>query len=337
MVKKLPKGCELCFKGEKSVLFITGICPRNCIYCPLSEEKKNNDIIYINELKTMNIPKILNEIKLSNSKGIGITGGDPLSVLSRTIKIIKKCKKAFGKKFHIHLYTSLILINENVLSKLQKSGLDELRVHPDIYDSSEWDKIKLLKNSGFKEVGIEIPSVPNEEKRISDLIEFSKNYVDFYNLNQLEYATLHEEDYKKKKWKINEDYSVKGSDKTALEIIKKFPKLRIHYCSSKFKDITQFTNRIKLRAKNTAEKFDTITDEGLLMRAEIIPKNISLKKLHNLLKKKFKSYFKTDKKNKRILFSVNLAKRVSELFPNVSVVEEYPTIDGLQVTKNSLS
>lgn len=338
---KLTKGCELCFKGEKSVLFITGKCPRNCFYCPLSKEKKNNDIININELKTRDLKEIINEIRLSNSKGIGITGGDPLIVLNRTIQTITILKKEFGKEFHIHLYTSLDLINKDSLSKLKKAGLDELRVHPDIFNKNLWEKIKLPKqlNIKFKEFGIEIPIFPNEEEKIIDLIEFSKDYVNFYNLNQLEYATLYENIYKSKGWIVKEDYSVIGSEETSLKIIKKYSKskLRIHYCSSKFKDSIQFKNRIKLRAKKIAKKFDKITSEGTLLRGVIyINEKTNLNQIINYLKDKKINYF-IEKDKYRILFNHKLSYNLSRLFKEVSIIEEYPTVDGLVVEEEKLS
>ena len=108
-IGELPTGCKFCVKGEKLVLFITGICNRNCFYCPLSEQKKNKDVVYANEWETKpnQFDVIIKEAKLTNAKGAGITGGDPLLVCERTCSTIKKLKKAFGKKFHIHLYTSL--------------------------------------------------------------------------------------------------------------------------------------------------------------------------------------------------------------------------------------
>ena len=166
-IGSLAKGCQYCLKGEKLVLFITGICPRNCVYCPLSKEKKNNDVIHANELKTKNLKKILEETRLSGAKGAGITGGDPLAKINRTIKFIKALKKEFGKKFHIHLYTSLELLDNKKVKSLKKSGLDELRIHPDLYNSKNWNKINLVSKK-FKEVGIEIPIIPHSEKRSSD-------------------------------------------------------------------------------------------------------------------------------------------------------------------------
>ncbi len=341
-IGSLAKGCQYCLKGEKLVLFITGICPRNCVYCPLSKEKKNNDVIHANELKTKNLKKILEETRLSGAKGAGITGGDPLAKINRTIKFIKALKKEFGKKFHIHLYTSLELLDNKKVKSLKKSGLDELRIHPDLYNSKNWNKINLVSKK-FKEVGIEIPIIPHSEKRVIELINYFKDKVDFFNLNQLEYATLYENEYKKRSWKISPDYSVKGSEKTALNILNYFKKskekIRIHYCSSHFKDAVQFTQRIKLRAKQVAKKFDKINSEGLLIRGAIYPNNPSISSLKKIQKQisKFTKYSEIDKKKSRIIFNYKDAIKISKLFPKTAIVEEYPTIDQLETEVNWLS
>ncbi|MCK5607218.1 radical SAM protein [Candidatus Pacearchaeota archaeon] len=348
-IGELAKGCKSCARGEKSVLFITGKCPRRCLYCPLSEEKKDSDLIYTNELKSRSIEKIIEEIKAGGSKGVGITGGDPLSVISRTVAFIKSLKKEFGKEFHIHLYTSLDLISADIIKKLQNAGLDELRVHPDIENKKLWSRLDFLTGK-FGEVGIEIPVFPKSEKKVLELIAYSKDKVDFFNLNELEYATLYENYYKKKGWKVLLGYQVKGSRKAAFKVLKKLKKsgLRVHFCSANFKDDVQFVNRIKLRAKNVALLTDKITRDGMLLRGVIYSGARSEKtgvgvsskcllKLKKDLEKEFGSEFFIDKKKKRIIFDVNLARSVSVKFSECYVVEEYPTIDSLEVEVEKLS
>jgi len=331
---KLSRGCELCFRGKKSVLFVTGICPRNCIYCPISPTKKNKDVVYINELKTKKLKQILDEIKLSNSSGIGITGGDPLSKLTRTCFLIEKCKNKFGKNFHIHLYTSLNLIDDKIIKRLQNSGLDELRIHPDLFDKTNWEKINLVSKK-FKEVGIEIPVLPGYEKEIISLIEFAKDKVDFFNLNELEYAINKEKIYQNKKWKVEENYDVVGSEKLALKILKKFIKLRIHFCGARFKDSIQFRERLKQRAKVVAKSFDRITPDGLLVRGVSYNKK-DFGKIKKQLKKIKKKYFVDDKLS-RIIFGIDSAKKLSKHFENIFIVEEYPTSDSQETYREQLS
>src|SRR3989338_9046570 len=99
----LPEGCRLCVKGEKLVVFITGICNNKCFYCPISEMRSGKDIVYANELDTKFKGKLsekdfkilIKEANLCSAKGAGITGGDPLLVAERSADVIKRLKKEF--------------------------------------------------------------------------------------------------------------------------------------------------------------------------------------------------------------------------------------------------
>ena len=120
------EGCKQCVKGRKTVIYITGLCPRKCYYCPLSDNKRLRDVMYVNERKIKDIKEIAEEVKISKSTGAGITGGDPLLKMQRTCSVIKQLKKKFGKKFHIHLYTSFDLVDNKKLRSLYDAGLDEI-------------------------------------------------------------------------------------------------------------------------------------------------------------------------------------------------------------------
>ena len=49
----IPKGCKLCLKGQKTVLFLNGICqkPDHCSwYCPISTERKGKENTFADEI-----------------------------------------------------------------------------------------------------------------------------------------------------------------------------------------------------------------------------------------------------------------------------------------------
>lgn len=363
-IGNLAKGCQLCVKGEKSVLFVTGLCSSSCFYCPISDKKKNKDVVYINEWETGKFDEIKTEIKLCDSKGVGITGGDPLVKLERTLFLIKKLKKEFGKNFHIHLYTPLRLVNNKNLEKLYKAGLDEIRFHPDFKNKKDWGKINPAKNFKWK-VGIEIPVIPGMKNQTIDLIKFlGRAKIDFLNLNELEISDTNAQKLIEKGFipKDRVSYGVLGSEKLAFELLDYINqnklKLNVHYCTTKLKDRVQLAKRIKKRALNAAKDYDIVTVEGILVRGavyleEIYPsfgyerklKEIKNKKtlitklrdLRNQIIKKLKlnkNLAEIDENKLRILTQKSLVKKIKEEFNNknlrFAIVREYPTYDAMQ-------
>ena len=320
----LPKGCQLCVKGQKLVLFLTGLCPRSCYYCPISDKKYKKDVIYADEWPTTNIHQIVKEAKLIDAKGAGITGGDPLCKLFRTLFSIRQLKKQFGKNFHIHLYTSLDLVTKSNLKKLYNAGLDEIRFHLDLNNHKSWNKIKLTLDYKWK-VGVEIPVIPKKEANIKKILLFldeinkeSKNKI-FLNLNELEVADnrvnkLSQMGYKTK----NElSYAIAGSEELAKKLLsfaeRNNLKINIHYCTAKLKDKVQLANRIKRRAKNIKKPYDKLTSYGTLIRGAVYLEDLKpgfdyrkklekIKSKNNIIKKltKIKTDLKKDFKIKNI-------------------------------------
>ena len=331
----LAKGCELCVKGQKLVFFITGICRQNCFFCPISEKKSQKDAIYANEWKIKSHKDLIEEARLTRAKGVGITGGDPLTRFNKTIYYIKLLKKTFGKKFHIHLYTPLILVKEKTLKKLYTAGLDEIRFHPNINNKKEWNKILLAKKFKWK-AGIEIPVIPKKEKETKDLIDFIKGNVDFLNLNELERSdsTVSKLDILGYKTKDSISYGIKGSEELAKKLLKYAEKNNIptHYCTARLKDKVQLTNRIKRREKNIATKFDRITKEGTLIRNVIYADNP--KKAKKLLKTLIQEKYLIEDKDRLITSKQVLKKyknKLKSLNLKPAIVEEYPTYDRVIV------
>jgi uncharacterized protein len=326
--KELCKGCQLCVKGKKLVLFITGLCPNKCYFCPLSEQKFQTDVIFANERPIKELKEIIEEAKVSSARGAGITGGDPLAKFERTLEAIKLLKKEF-KNFHIHLYTPLNLIDDNKLRLLEEAGLDEIRFHPDLDSDKLWEKLK-LKTSMSK--GIEIPVIP--KKDIKKLIDFAKDHVEFFNLNELEYADAKHNKLAELGYTTKDDYSygIEGSETLALEILEQFPNLNIHYCTAKLKDSVQLMNRLKLRGQNIKENFDILTSDSTLVRGSI--KGENLEKLQQFLS------FKTKLEKDRLLCSRNNAKKYAKSLKKkgykVEIIEELPTYDLMEIESEEL-
>ena len=362
--KTLPLGCQFCVKGEKLVIFVTGICPRKCYFCPVSDHKFGTDSKYANEREIKSTDDVIAEAKLMQAKGAGITGGDPLSRLKRTVEYILLLKKEFGKKFHIHLYTSLNLVSHDALQKLYDAGLDEIRFHLDLETDTLWEKLTIASKFDW-DIGVEVPLIPTKEVELKKMIDFVVGKVSFLNLNELEVADnslskLNEMGYSTKD---TLSYAVEGSIALGKRLIayvkeKKYD-VAVHACTAKLKDAVQLTNRIKRESKGAAKPFDRVDDEGLLIRgalyfSELAPGFEYRKKLEDVdLKQKVIDTLKPlvgtikeslslnddelflDTSKPRILLSVKNMKKNKEYLISLGLilakVTEYPTADQLEM------
>lgn len=361
----LPGGCRLCVKGAKLVLLATGVCPNRCWYCPLSERKKNRDVVVANEWWVKKDGDILDEARLCQAEGAGITGGDPLSRLERTIHYIRLLKRAFGAGFHIHLYTPTRQATSIALLRLYRAGLDEIRFHPD-FTSGKPDLKQVEEALRYSwDVGCEIPVIPGYLRQTKALLKaLDRLGVKFVNLNQFEVSETNAEALQGRGYAAESDisFAVKGSSKMADSLLRWCAKntgLRVHYCSVRLKDAVQLRNRLKRRAKNVAKEYDIVTGEGLLVRGAIyLPSTMPsfgynermdsvagakkaaiMRKLKSALKRIIADYnvpaslIEADQRRLRLLTGAWVAEELADglkamgLAP--AVVEEYPTWDGL--------
>ena len=343
LIGEMPKGCQLCILGAKLVLFITGICNRSCYYCPISERRRNKDVIYANERLVKKDNDIINEAKLMEAEGTGITGGEPLTQFERVINFIKLLKREFGNGHHIHLYTNGDLLTKPMLEELISAGLNEIRFHPVGMDPSI---IEYAVDSGI-DVGCEVPAIPHNESEIIKLAEFLENCnAKFLNLNELEFSPTNAEALMEKGFRLKNEIStgVKGSEEIAKEILewasKQIKKLNLHYCPARLKMTHQFKNRLLRRAKHVAKPYDEISDEGLLIKGVIFAEGLSIEKLNQLKSDLMKEFgvpselMAVDGEKMRLetaWYVLDKIMRVKKSGLRFAVVKEYPTADRLEI------
>ena len=362
-LSELPVGCQYCVRGEKLVLFVTGLCPRRCYFCPVSDQKYGKDVIFANERPVEQQEDVLEEAGAMSAKGLGITGGDPLVKAERAAGYIQKLKKKYGRGFHTHLYTSLNLVTKKKLQLLAAAGLDEIRFHLDLDSKALWPKLELARTFSWN-IGVELPLLPDKEEAIKEAIAFMQDKVDFLVLNELEVADNGRSQLLKMGYttKNTLSYAVKGSMEAGLHLLKgiqeKYPRFKVHLCTAKLKDAVQLTNRLKREAQGVKRPFDIVSKEGLLTRGalylpELVPgfgyrekiaaadtKKIchALEKIKKPVQEKLHLHDKEiflDKKKPRLLLAARLIKKHKKEWQALgiipAIVKEYPTADQLEI------
>lgn len=343
-VGSLPEGCKLCMRGEKLVLFVSGVCTKRCCYCPLSEKRKGIDATWANERRIKSSGEILEEARRMQARGAGVTGGDPDVRLEKTLDYVAMLKKEFGANFHVHLYTSNAL-SKKTIAALKSAGCDEIRFHVTASrGKAVWQAIENCVEAGI-ETGAEIPCVPNENERIIAIAKRLKEAgASFLNLNELEFSDTNAERLKRRGFELKSEtsYAVKGSEETALEVLKACSQLglNIHFCSSRYKDAVQLRKRLLRIAKNVAKDYEEISEDGLLLKGAVTLENPAVKKLNLLMKdliKKFKiprSLISVDAEKMRLETTREIAQELSRIHRHKKLryflVEEYPTHDRLE-------
>jgi len=340
----LPKGCVICEEGAKMVLLATGRCDKRCFYCPLSSQKKGRDVYFANERPIQSEAQALEEAALMDACGTGITGGDPLLEIDRTVRSIKALKNRFGRNHHIHLYTTQT--DSRRIRKVASAGLDEIRFHPPV---SQWTRlpgtpyakaVSLSKKLGMR-VGLELPVIPGHEKDLVAAIKFADDAdLDFVNLNELEFSETNWKSLRALGFDVRDDISagVMGSEDIALDLLRLQTSVPLHYCSAAFKDGVQLRRRIMRRAKNVRRPHEVLTKDGTLIKGIIETNDLSMTAAWIL--RRFdvpgRLIWSNAKKNRLEIAPWVLEEIAGELGLPAYIVEEYPTADALEVERTPL-
>lgn len=331
-INDVAEGCKYCLKGEKLVLFMGGKCSRNCWYCSLSNSRKKANKIFANERPVRRIKDIFREIKESNSRGIGITGGDPMVYFKKLLKILKKTRKRFPENFHIHIYLPLGLVTLRKIKNLSPY-INEFRFHPSFLinpdkalQNEEKNMIQeISKEIGKNKVGLELPLIPDKEKEIISFVYSVKEHISFLNLNEFEISETNF-DIVTKKYKINEDtYTISSSKRLGLKLLNHFKKdkLKIHLCTAKTKEAYQYINRLK---RHRILPFGHKTRDGNVIYFSVYHKNI--KKVSKQIKEITENYYIDNPKKRIIINMKNVREVYNKTGLKIARVLEPPTYNS---------
>lgn len=322
--------------GMKLVYFATGLCGRSCFYCPLSQERKRKDVTYADEVLVNSLEDVINEAKLIEARGVGITGGDPILRVDRVVETLRTLKEMFSKDLHVHMYTTTQpYVNEHSLDKLLNAEIDELRFHPNLEVDDQLLPLKLASDMGFK-VGIEIPAIPGFEDKILKIIDKARKLgASFVVINELEMTESNAAMLQIRGLKLKDGSAsaVEGSWEVAMLLLEGVEEMGLngHFCPAYIKDSVQLRNRLRRKAKNIAMPHETITRDPLLVKGVIEPpEGVSLEEVLESLRSIAPNlYFYVNSKRRRLECNYKELKKYSKQLKKMnfklSVVGELPT------------
>ena len=322
------------------VLFITGRCGTDCFYCPISPAKKGKDVVFANERKISELSEMFEEAGSMDATGTGITGGDPLCVMDRTVTAIKMLKEHFGPDHHIHLYTSII--DAEKTKELCAAGLDEIRFHPPMsqWETMSFSEISKIVSENALDVGMEVPAIPGNKDILEGLIASASDAgVKFININEFEFSESNWNMMEGIGFRVKDDLSsaVAGSEEMVLELMKKYPKAPIHFCSSAFKDGVQLRKRLIRRANVISKKYDVVTEDGTILKGVVYADDLDKAAADLASLKVPADLMFIDIERKRIEVASWKLKKISKKLPYMSyIIEEYPTFDRMEVERMPL-
>ncbi|PSN95946.1 hypothetical protein B9Q06_03795 [Candidatus Marsarchaeota G2 archaeon ECH_B_2] len=259
----LVDGCTLCLVGRKMTLFITGICPNSCYYCPVSSERMGRDVMFANERRITSVEEAVEEARESGAMGTAVTGGEPLVVVDRVAKYVAGLKRALGDSHHIHLYSGFPSLTRENARKLYEAGLDELRFHIIATDGVE-NSIRVASEFDWR-VGVEIPALPG-----LDFVEVARRAreagAQFMVLDEYE---VNEENFFARAPKANQRSEALVSVPPA-KILEEVSRIRgilpVHYCTVKSKYLIQYRNRLVASFYSRRPSGAVLLDDGSALR-----------------------------------------------------------------------
>lgn len=351
----LPKGCELCREGSKLVLYLTGECQSHCYYCPVGRDRMYVDRAFANEREIAPgaVAPVIEEARAIRAKGVGITGGDPMTKPERVAEYCKALKQEFGPAFHIHLYTQNVF-DPAWLPKLKAAGLDEIRFHApvgwwDKMAASPWNALLPAALQAGLRTGLEVPAIPYKEADLFALCMWAASLgAEFVNLNELEFSEANMDQLVSRGFTFLNDSSnvVKESRDTARRVVETSLKARlktaVHFCASTYKDSVQLRKRLQRRAETVERPLEAISPDGTLLFGVIETDAEDLEPLYDRLVGEFQVPLDMVQINRDVgrvevapWYLEDIHEKVGPVAKSY-IVEVYPTATRLEVERTPL-
>ncbi|MFC1639501.1 radical SAM protein, partial [Gemmatimonadota bacterium] len=268
----LSAGCTLCTESAWSCLFINGACDADCFFCPKTKDSPGPPTA--DGLVFSDVAEFVAYLRAVGSRGVGISGGEPLLKLNTTLEFITSIKREFGDSIHLWLYTNGRRATEESLNGLRNAGLDEIRFNI-AGNRYELDAVRRATDI-FGVVVVEIPTIPEDTERIKQLLPaLSDLGVRCLNLHQLWCSPHSAKDLVERGYTFlhGSRVTVLESELAALEVLEHTTHsgitVPVHYCSATYKQRFQTAADLRRDARFVTRGHEDITEAGLIRQLSL--------------------------------------------------------------------
>lgn len=169
---ELSKGCQACKTGTWWCLFVGYTCNMRCKFCPQPKTQEYMESYnhprsvapyWIDDVKTyVDIYGKTNKVT-----GISYSGGEPFLYIDKVTEIAEYVSN--NSDWYQWIYTNGTVVTDNKMKQLAKVGIKEIRfdLAATNFDSRILKIVEKASNY-FERVTIEIPSIPEVEKKLID-------------------------------------------------------------------------------------------------------------------------------------------------------------------------
>jgi uncharacterized protein len=333
------EGCVQCQLGSKLVLFVTGKCHWGCDYCPLSDNRRESPDMFANERRCTDWSEVIEEGHAMRATGTGITGGDPMLDMERSLEAVKQLKAAFGKEHHIHLYTSIPFQTDRAVD-FGQAGLDEIRFH--LLNGTVEKYLPVIQacvDAGI-EVGVELPCEPDKEEQLFALLDqLHTSPVTFLNLNELEITIGNQENMDVRGFNLSGGITAaaEGSADLAIRLKEAAADLDFHlkFCSARYKDAGQLRARFRRRGQATLRPYEVLSEDDTILFGALPTSLDDATEDMKELKVELgvaDGWIRYNAQTERIELPLSLAEELADVLEvPIILVEVHPTHDRLEV------
>ncbi len=272
----LSPGCLHCGNGDWSCLFINQVCNADCFYCPMEPARREAPPPTAHGIDFPDPNVYIEFIRKAGFHGIGLSGGEPLLNMDRTVAYAEKIRSELSDSVYLWLYTNGILATEGRLQRLYEAGIDEIRFDISAINYS----LKPLRRA--RELPwtctVEIPAIPEDEERLAKLLPaLDDTGVDHLHLHQLTMNPWNEQRFRGRPYTMlfHPSMAVAESELSALRLLTQAAdndlRMAVQYCGRGYKQVFQGRGRrlrlLQLGWGDTPP--GTVTQNGYISRDSV--------------------------------------------------------------------